>query len=89
MIVNYYLKDVKLNKIKITFLRLETFITYNFCNFSNFTTIKLLSYIQNSPENIAFELKYINSIKAIKNHISGHALASKKQNKLDRWFTAK
>ena len=46
----------------------------------------ILSYIQNPPENLTFELKHINSIKSVKNHISKHVLASKKQSKLDRWF---
>ncbi|CAH1770877.1 10516_t:CDS:1, partial [Entrophospora sp. SA101] len=35
------------------------------------------SYIQDPPENLTFEFKHINSIKAIKNHISKHT-ASKK-----------
>ncbi|CAH1765525.1 3270_t:CDS:2, partial [Entrophospora sp. SA101] len=37
----------------------------------------VLSYIQDPPENLTFEFKHINSIKAIKNHISKHT-ASKK-----------
>ena len=32
----------------------------------------ILSYIQNSTENIVFKLKHINSIKAIKRHVSKH-----------------
>jgi hypothetical protein len=43
----------------------------------------VLSYIQNPPENLTFEFKHINSIKAIKNHISKHAANKKKQSTLD------
>ena len=46
----------------------------------------ILSYIQNSPENIAFELKHINYIKAVKSHISGHALVSKKQKQIGSYI---
>nr|CAG8679011.1 3201_t:CDS:2 [Entrophospora candida] len=49
----------------------------------------ILSYIQNPPENLTFELKHIKSIKSVKSHISKYSLASKKQSKLDRWFTTK
>jgi hypothetical protein len=49
----------------------------------------ILSYIQNPPENLTFELKHINSIISVKSRISKHALASKKQSNLDRWFTTK
>lgn len=49
----------------------------------------ILSYIQNPPENLTFELKHIKSIKSVKSHISKYSFASKKQSKLDRWFTTK
>ena len=45
----------------------------------------VLSYIQDPPENLTFEFKHINSIKAIKNHISKH-VAYKKQSTLDSWI---
>jgi len=47
----------------------------------------VLSYIQDPSENLTFEFKHINSIKAIKNHISKHTASKKKQNTLDSWIT--
>ena len=47
----------------------------------------VLSYIQDPPENLTFEFKHINSIKAIKNHISKHTASKKKQSTLDSWIT--
>jgi hypothetical protein len=46
----------------------------------------VLFYIQDPPENLTFKFKHINSIKAIKGHISKHAAYKKKQSTLDSWI---